>query len=361
MYIYEDLNWWQFRYDSNEIMTPLSSLRRKQGELMGRFFALGFELQNEALLETLSLDTIKSSEIEGEQLNLEQVRSSISRHLGLPQAGLATPSHYIDGVVQMMLDATQHYNEPLTHERLFGWHHALFPMGMSGLYKIDVGKYRSHAMEVVSGAMGRERVHYEAPDYQCVPAEMDRLVKWVNTSKKEDMVLCAAIAHIWFVTIHPFDDGNGRIARALTDMLLARSDNSAMRFYSMSAAILQDKNRYYRVIEKTQHGDSNITEWILWFISCLDMALDNTKVVLESTISKAEFWQHRKADEFNKRQKKIINRLFDGIEGKMTTSKWAKMCKCSQDTALNDIRDLLKKDVLISLGDGRGTNYVLKK
>lgn len=360
MYIYQRPEWWNFTYDKSIVIKPLSNVRRKQGELMGRILSLGFDIQSDAMLETLAQDTIRSSEIEGEVLNLEQVRSSIAMHLGLPHAGLPTPSHYIDGVVQMMLDATQRYSQPLTHARLFGWHAALFPMGTSGPYKIDVGQYRTHRMQIVSGAMGHERIHYEAPAPEAVPLEMERLVDWVNNSQEDDPVVQAAITHLWFVTIHPFDDGNGRMARALTDLLLARSDHSHMRFYSMSAAILQEKKQYYYALEQAQRSSNgDITEWVLWFLHCIDKALDHSQAVLGSTLRKANFWQNNPAHQFNERQRKIINRLFDGIEGKMTSSKYAKMCHCSQDTALNDLRSLVERGIIVPLGAGRGIHYEL--
>ena len=327
---------------------------------MGRMLSLGFVSQDEAMLSNMSLELVRSSEIEGEKLNLEEVRSSIARRLGIETAGLVPVSRYVEGVVEMQLDATQNYDKPLTHDRLFGWHNVLFPTGMSGLYRIDVGKYRSGEMQVVSGAMGKERVHYQAPSPERVPAEMERFIAWVNNDDEVDAVLKAAVAHLWFVSIHPFDDGNGRITRALTDMLLARSENCSKRFYSMSAAIRVLQKEYYEVLERTQCGDGDITEWILWFLSCFEQALDSTEETLLSVKRKAEFWERHRDVAFNNRQRKLLNMLFDGFFGKLTSSKWAKIAKCSSDTALNDINDLIAKGVLRKTEKGgRSTNYIL--
>ena len=327
---------------------------------MGRMLSLGFVSQDEAMLSNMSLELVRSSEIEGEKLNLEEVRSSIARRLGIETAGLVPVSRYVEGVVEMQLDATQNYDKPLTHDRLFGWHNVLFPTGMSGLYRIDVGKYRSGEMQVVSGAMGKERVHYQAPSPERVPAEMERFIAWVNNDDEVDAVLKAAVAHLWFVSIHPFDDGNGRITRALTDMLLARSENCSKRFYSMSAAIRVLQKEYYEVLEHTQCGDGDITEWILWFLSCFEQALDSTEETLLSVKRKAEFWERHRDVAFNNRQRKLLNMLFDGFFGKLTSSKWAKIAKCSSDTALNDINDLIAKGVLRKTEKGgRSTNYIL--
>ena len=359
-YIHDYDDWWQFHYDSERIMNKLGRVRSKQGLVMGRMLSLGFVSQDEAMLSNMSLELVRSSEIEGEILNLEEVRSSIARRLGIETAGIVPVSRYVDGIVEMQLDATLNYNKPLTHDRLFGWHNVLFPSGMSGLYRIDVGKYRTGDMQVVSGAMGKERVHYQAPSAQRVSQEMERFLSWVNNNDDLDAVLKAAIAHLWFVSIHPFDDGNGRIARALTDMLLARSENSSKRFYSMSAEIKILKKEYYQVLERTQRGSGDITEWILWFLGCLDQALDSTHKTLSSVISKADFWERHRNVSFNERQRKLLNMQFDGFFGKLTTSKWAKIAKCSSDTALNDINDLISKGILRKSDEGgRSTNYVL--
>lgn len=359
-YIHDYDKWWQFRYDSQRVMNVLGSVRAKQGTIIGRMMSLGFDSQDEAVLENMSMELVRSSEIEGENLNLEEVRSSIARRLGITTAGIVPSSRYVEGVVEMQLDATQNYNKPLYSERLFGWHNVLFPTGMSGLYRIEVGKYRSGEMQVVSGAMGMERVHYQAPPADRVPLEMERFITWVNSEGNIDAVLKAAIAHLWFVSIHPFDDGNGRIARALTDMLLARSENSSKRFYSMSAEMKLLQKEYYDTLERTQRGDGDITEWILWFLHCFELALDSTEEALSSVLRKADFWEHNRNVPFNDRQRKLLNMQFDGFFGKLTTGKWAKIAKCSSDTALNDIRDLLEKGILKKAeGGGRSTNYVL--
>lgn len=359
-YIHDHENWWQFRYDSQKIMNELGRVRAKQGVVLGRMLSLGFVSQDEAALSNMSLELVRSSEIEGQRLNLEEVRSSIARRLGIETAGLVPVSRYVEGVVEMQLDATQNYDKPLSHDRLFGWHNVLFPTGMSGLYRIDVGKYRSGEMQVVSGPMGKEKVHYQAPSADRVPAEMERFIDWVNNNEDIDCVLKAAIAHLWFVSIHPFDDGNGRITRALTDMLLARSEKCSKRFYSMSAEIKVLQKEYYDVLERTQHGDGEITEWLLWFLGCFEQALDSTQGTLSSVMRKADFWDHHRDVTFNERQRKLLNMQFDGFFGKLTSSKWAKIAKCSSDTALNDINDLITKGILKKSDEGgRSTNYVL--
>lgn len=359
-FIHDHDNWLQFRYDSQRILTELGRVRARQGQVLGRMLSLGFDSQDEAVLSNMSLELVRSSEIEGDKLNLAEVRSSIARRLGIDTAGLVPVSRYVDGVVEMQLDATQNFAKPLTHDRLFGWHNVLFPTGMSGLYRIDVGKYRSGEMQVVSGAMGKEKVHYQAPAAERVPAEMERFIAWVNDSKDVDAMLKAAIAHLWFVSIHPFDDGNGRITRALTEMLLARSENCSKRFYSMSAAIKEMQKEYYEVLERTQHGDGDITEWLLWFLGCFEQALDSTEDILSAVMRKAEFWERYRDVTFNERQRKLLNMQFDGFFGKLTTSKWAKIAKCSSDTALNDINDLIAKGILRKAdAGGRSTNYVM--
>lgn len=359
MYLHQRDNWWDFRYDSSAIMNRLAAVRAKQGMLLGKMTSLGFPLQDEAVLTSMALEVIKSSEIEGEILNLNQVRSSLAKRLGFDISTSVPVSRYIEGVVEMMLDATQHYAVPMTDERLFGWHNVLFPSGISGLYKIEVGRYRSGEMQVVSGAMGREKVHYEAPAPERVPEEMARFIAWLNENNASlDPVLKAGIAHLWFVSIHPFDDGNGRITRAITEMLLCRADGSGKRFYSMSYQISLEKNKYYDVLEKTQKGNGDITEWLLWFLDCLDKAIESTTETLSSVLSKARFWDVHKENRFNERQMKIVNMLFDDFFGKLTTSKWAKIAKCSSDTALNDINDLISKGVLKKNEEGgRSTNY----
>lgn len=359
-YIHDYENWWQFRYEQQLVMNQLGRVRAKQGIIIGRMLSLGFESQDEAVLSNMSLELVRSSEIEGEQLNLEEVRSSIARRLGMETAGLARVSRYVEGVVEMQLDATLNYDKPLTVERLFGWHNVLFPNGMSGLYHIDAGKYRTGDMQVVSGAMGMERVHYQAPSPDRVPKEMELFISWVNSDNSIDAVLKAAIAHLWFVSIHPFDDGNGRIARALTDMLLARSENFSKRFYSISSEMKVMQKDYYEVLEHTQHGDGEITEWLLWFLHCFEQALDSTESSLSSVLRKADFWERHRNISFNERQRKLLNMQFDGFFGKLTSGKWAKIAKCSTDTALNDIKDLIAKGILKKNGEGgRSTNYTL--
>ncbi|CDF79647.1 Fic family protein [Formosa agariphila KMM 3901] len=361
-FIHQKDNWPEFSWESNEFMSLLSEARNLQGRLIGKMETLGFDLRNEALLDTLTLDVIKTSEIEGEILNPGQVRSSIARRLGMEIVGSIESDRHIDGVVEMMLDATQHCFEPLTKDRLFDWHAALFPTGRSGMYKITVADWRQNTtgpMQVVSGAMGKEKIHFQAPNSDVLDEEMTRFLDWFNTSKT-DLVLKAAIAHLWFVTIHPFDDGNGRITRALTDMLLAQSDKSTQRFYSMSAQIRLERKQYYEILEETQKGDLDITPWIIWFLNCLINALKATDSVLTRVLAKAEFWQKHLKTPINERQRKLLNRLMDGFDGKLTSSKWAKIAKCSKDSAVRDINDLMEKGILQKeAAGGRSTNYEL--
>jgi Fic family protein len=360
MYLHERKQWWKFKYDNDKIVNLLGMVRAKQGLMLGRMTSLGFDFQDDAMLTTMSLELVRSSEIEGENLNLSEVRSSIARRLGINSAGIVPSSRYVEGIVEMLIDATQNYNEPLSNERLFGWHNVLFPTGRSGLYEIEVGKYRTGDMQVISGAMGKERVHYQAPKPQRVAEEMNIFIKWFNENTEIDGVIKAAIAHLWFVSIHPFDDGNGRIARAITDMLLARSENCSRRFYSMSTEIKLMQKEYYEVLERTQKGNGDITEWIVWFLNCFDKALTSTETILSSVLEKNKFWEQHKGIDFNERQHKIINMLFDSFFGKLTSSKWAKINKCSNDTALNDINDLVAKGILVKNKEGgRSTNYSL--
>jgi Fic family protein len=362
MYIYQQPDWPTFEWDAKLILPLLSEVRNKQGRLIGQMGVLGFDLRIEANLEVLTLDVLKSSEIEGKNLYPEQVRSSIARRLGLEIAGMVPSDRHVDGVVQMMLDATEKYNEPLTEERLFGWHASLFPGGYSGIHRIEVGCWRTGPMQVVSGPMGKETVHYEAPEAAQVAQEMQQFLTWFNADNSQDPVIKSAIAHFWFVTVHPFDDGNGRIARAIADMQLARADGQSYRFYSMSSQIRKKRNAYYQILEKTQKGLTDITEWILWFLHCLNDALNESEMLLENILFKHRFWQTHGASIENERQRKVLNRLLDGFEGKLTTSKWAKLCKCSQDTALRDIQQLVEQGVLIKLpGGGRSTGYDVNK
>lgn len=364
-YIHQRTNWTDFTWDNKKVLLKLSETRNLQGRLLGRMESLGFDLQNEAMLNTLTLDVVKSSEIEGEILEQEQVRSSIARRLGIDIAGAVDSERHVDGVVEMMLDATQKYKEPLTKERLFSWHSALFPTGWSSMYKITVAEWRKDTkgpMQVVSGPLGREKVHFQAPDADRIDSEIEKLLAWIENEDEVDPVLKAAISHLWFVTIHPFEDGNGRITRAITDMILARSDKSVRRFYSMSAQIRVERSQYYEILEKTQKGDSDITEWILWFLECLKNAIYSTNDILGKVLQKAEFWKLHSTTILNERQQKMVNRLLDGFLGKLSTTKWGKICKCSQDTALRDIQDLIKKDILQkNSSGGRSTSYELKQ
>lgn len=361
MFVHQKQDWSDFKWDNDKIVPLLGNVRHLQGKLLGQMESLGFSLKEEAVLTTLTLDVLKSTEIEGEILNKDQVRSSIARKLGITVNGMVASSRNVDGVVEMMLDATQHYVSPLNKKRLLGWHAALFPTGFSGIYKIEVGKYRTGDIQVVSGAMGKEKIHYKAPKPDLVEREMAIFLDWLNNGRISiDPVLKAAIAHFWFITIHPFDDGNGRIARAITDMLLARSDNTSQRFYSVSSQIFEERKVYYDILEKTQRGDGDITNWLLWFLSCLERALINTKKILESTIMKAKFWEQHSQISLNDRQRIMLNKLFDGFDGKLTSSKWAKITKTSPDTALRDIQDLISKGILQKEAQGgRSTNYEL--
>lgn len=359
-YIHEHKSWTDFTWDDKAINAIFGEVRLMQGKIIGQMNALGFSAKEEATLTALTLDVVKSSEIEGELLNYHQVRSSIARRLGINTAGLIPSSRHIEGVVEMMLDATQRYNLPLTKKRLSGWHAALFPTGHSGPYEIEVGRYRTGEMQVVSGAMGKEKVHYEAVKPALVKAEMDKFLDWFNNDNSLDPVLKAAIAHFWFIIIHPFDDGNGRMGRAITDMLLARAEGSGERFYSMSSRILAERKRYYEVLQKVQHSTGDITEWIEWFLHCLKNAMLATENTMQKILSKAEFWKRHEHTAINERQRLILNKLFDGLEGKLQTSKWAKITKTSTDTALRDIKDLIEKGILQQTNEGgRSANYEL--
>lgn len=359
-YIYQYENWHHFTWDELEIQVILCKVRHLQGKIFGQMNALGFSEKEEALLSNLTTDVLKSSEIEGERLDYEQVRSSIARKLGIEYAGMVYPNRDVEGVVEMMLDASQNYKEQLDEERLFGWHSALFPTGRSGMYKIEVGTYRSGVMQVVSGAMGKEKVHYEAPPPQDMKKQMDVFLNWLNTEKKTDDVLKAAIAHFWFIIIHPFDDGNGRIARAISDLLLARSDNSSLRFYSLSSQMLTERKMYYATLKKVQHSNGDITEWLVWFLGCLYRALETTQTTMQKVLNKADFWDKHHDTLLNSRQRLMLNKLLDGFDGKLKSSKWAKIAKCSPDTALRDIKDLIEKGILKQeASGGRSTNYEL--
>jgi Fic family protein len=365
MYIYQLPSWPELRWDSERLAAPLASGRHRQGRLIGHMKALGFDLRQEAVLRTLTADVLKSSEIEGERLDTEQVRSSIARRLGMDVGGLKPPDRNVEGIVAMMLDATEHYAQPLTFERLCSWHASLFPTGSSGMRKIKVGAWRDDStgpMQVVSGPIGRERVHFQAPPAQHLDAEMQSFLHWFEADAEVDPVLKAGKAHLWFVTIHPFDDGNGRIARAIADMALARSENSPQRFYSMSTQIQEERNAYYDILEQTQKGTLDITPWMLWFLECLGRAIDGAETTLGAVLAKARFWERIRNVSLNDRQRLVLNRLVDGFEGKLTTSKYAKLAKCSHDTALRDILFLVEHNILVrSPEGGRSTSYDLVK
>jgi len=365
MYIYQRQDWPQFRWNQPRLAELLAAVRFRQGKLIGHMQALGFSLREEAMLQTLTQEVIKSSEIEGEVLDQDQVRSSIARRLGIDIAGSVPSDRNVEGVVEMMLDATQNFNLTLTDERLFGWHAALFPTARSGMQKITVGAWRTGEkgpMQVVSGSIGREKIHYRAPKAPQLDYEMDAFLAWFNQPQANDAVIKAALAHLWFVTIHPFEDGNGRIARAIADMQLARADDSPQRFYSMSSQIRKERNDYYEILEKTQKGDIDVTEWLQWFLNCLHRALLSTSDILSNVMKKAKFREKYLQANLNERQQVMLGKMLDGIEGKMPSSKWAKMAKCSQDTATRDIQDLIEKGILEKEpAGGRSTSYILKE
>lgn len=361
-YIYQHENWTDFVWDEDKIRDLFGEVKYLQGKLNGIMSAIGLSQKGETLLNTFTFDILKSSEIEGELLSYDQVRSSIARRLGIKTAGLVQSARNIEGVVEMMLDATQRYDKPLTEERLFGWHNALFPSGYSGAYKIDVACYRNNEMQVVSGVMGKEKIFYEAVPQMLVPQEMNNFLNWFNTDFSIDHILKAAIAHFWFIVIHPFDDGNGRIARTITDMQLARVEKSSQRFYSLSSQILVEKKEYYKVLQKVQgKTNSDITDWLVFFLNCMKNALLSSEQATAHVLHKAKFWAKYEDTGINERQRLILNKLLDGdFVGKLQSSKWAKICKCSQDTATRDIKDLIEKGMLRQKeGGGRNTHYDL--
>ena len=364
MYIYNNPNWPNFEWNSEKLLPLLSLVRNKQGLLIGKMSVLGFDLRNEANLQILTQEIVKSTEIEGEILDKEQVRSSVARRLGLEISGLVNSERNVDGIVDLMLDAITNYDKELSKERLFSWHASLFPEGRSGMYNIKAGSWRDDStgpMQVVSGALGKEKVHYQAPPAETLEKEMQQFIRWFNLNQKEDFVLKTAVAHLWFVTVHPFEDGNGRISRALSDMLLARSDEQTNRFYSMSTQIRKERNSYYEILEKTQKGAMDITNWLEWFLNCLLHSIENSEKLLEKIIFKHSFWIKHTGLTINDRQRKVLNLLMDDFEGALSTTKWAKIGKCSQDTALRDIQDLMEKGILMkSPQGGRSTNYELK-
>lgn len=363
MWIYFRKDWPEFHWNTERVLPMLVDVRHLQGRVLGRMSYIGFEMKDQANLEMVSLDVLKSTEIEGELLNPEQVRSSVARRLGLEMPGLVPSDRNVDGVVDLMLDATRNYAQPLTEERLFGWHNSLFPTGRSGLYKILVGTWRDDStgpMQVVSGGMGHEKVHFQAPDAKVIPKEMTRFLDWFNDENSMDPVLKAGLAQLWFLTLHPFEDGNGRIGRALTDMLLARSDGQPYRYYSMSTQIRATRNDYYDILERSQKNGMDITKWMVWFLDCLKTALEASDQILAKVLFRHEFWLHNAHRIENVRQRKILVMLLDHFEGKLNSSKWAKICKCSQDTAMRDIQDLIDMGILYKLpSGGRSTSYDL--
>ena len=362
-YIWQTGDWPHWRFDLAVLAGPMAEVSRAQGVLLGRLADVGMALRGQASLAALTEDVVKTSEIEGETLSVESVRSSIARRLGVDIGALAPVDRHVEGVVEMVLDATANAATPVTQERVFGWHAALFPTGYSGLAKISVGAWRDDAngpMQVVSGPIGRQRVHYEAPPANRLDSETRRFLDWVNGPSNDPPLLRAGLGHLWFVTLHPFDDGNGRIARAMGDLLLARAAGSPQRFYSLSAQIQRERKAYYDILERTQKRSMDVTEWLLWFLETLHRAVDQAQVTLDTVLAKARFWRHWGSMPLNERQVKLLNKLLDGFDGKLTTSKWAAIAKCSQDTALRDISDLLTRGVLRKAdAGGRSTSYEL--
>jgi Fic family protein len=362
MYIHELENWTNFVCDNDKLSPILASVRHLQGRLLGRMESLGFDFIERATLESLILDVVDTSRIEGEFLNPELVRSSIARKLGIENADFVKTPRNIEGIVDVILDATQNFDKSLTQTRLFGWHNSLFQTGFSGYQQIDVAKYRLDGMKVVSGSFGREKIHFEAPTAERVPHEMERFLNWLNNDNSLDLVLKSIIAHFWFVTIHPFDDGNGRIARAILDMFLAKSDNSKIRFYSLSNQIFKEHKKYNDIIEKTQKGTQDITLYLEWFLGCFERALLASEQNLEIILDKARFWDKHKSTKINDRQRIVINYLYDNYDkqvGFLRTSTYAKHTKCSTDTALRDLQDLVAKEMLKAEDSGKKTNYII--
>ncbi len=363
MYIHEIPGWPDFEWEHEALIDLLGKVRRRQGRLIGQLGSLGVSLQAEAELEIFTSDVVKTSEIEGETLSKRQVRSSVARRLGVDIGALDPVDRHVEGLVEMILDATKHYQKPLTEERLFGWHAAMFPTGRSGISKIIVGAWRTDStgpMQVVSGPIGREQVHFEAPEAERLGEEMGRFLNWIEGESTVDPVLRAGLAHLWFVTIHPFEDGNGRLARAIADLMLARSEGSQQRFYSMSTQIQKERKDYYDVLERTQKGSLNVTPWLEWFLNCLFRAIEGAEESIQVVLQKADFWRRANEHPVSERQKRVLNRVLDGFQGKLTTSKWAKLAKCSQDTAHRDILELVSWGLVVkNPGGGRNTSYSL--
>lgn len=364
IYIWQYPEWPSFTWNDSRLIALLSEVRNLEGKIQGMMGGLGFDVQSMTALNVMTEDVLRSNEIEGVILNSDKVRSSIARHLGIDTAGLPQPDHYTEGVVQIMMDAVTNCNKPLTPERLFNWHAALFPTGRSGMYPITVGAYRTggEPMQIVSGAMGKEKVHYEAPPSDVVPDMMTDFLTWINSDNTvTDPVLKAAVAHLWFVAIHPFDDGNGRLTRTITDMQLAKADGFPLRFYSMSAEILREKKAYYEILEHTTSNSTDITEWLEWFLNTMKSSILRAKETVKRVVSKSSFWQRHREIPMNERQVRVVNMIWDGFTGKLTSSKWAKITKTSQATALRDITDLIEKGILTAAADGgRSSNYLLK-
>lgn len=360
-YIYQNADWHSFKWCGEKINNLLLDIQKAQGYLLGKMDILGFEVKNNALLNVLTENILKSSEIEGEILNKEQVHSSVARKLGIDLHKNINIERNIEGVVDMMFDAIQNFDKVLTEQRLFGWHASLFPTGYSGMYKIEVAKYRTDekgSMQVVSGHLGKEKIHYEAPPANILKREMNYLIDYINNDTS-NLIIKAGIVHLWFVILHPFEDGNGRIARALTDMILSKNDNTSFRFYSMSSQIQKNRKSYYKILEETQKGSMDVTNWLIWFLENLLIAINSSEDILKNVLKRAEFWQKNTNITFNERQKKVLNRFMDDFKGNLTTTKWAKMCNCSQDTATRDINDLIDKKILKKVGTGRSTHYIL--
>ena len=364
IYIWQYPEWPSFTWNDSRLIALLSEVRNLEGKIQGMMDGLGFNVQSMTALNVMTEDVLRSNEIEGVILNSDKVRSSIARHLGIDTAGLPQPDHYTEGVVQIMMDAVTNCNKPLTPERLFNWHAALFPTGRSGMYPITVGAYRTggEPMQIVSGAMGKEKVHYEAPPSDVVPDMMTDFLRWINSDNTvTDPVLKAAVAHLWFVAIHPFDDGNGRLTRTITDMQLAKADGFPLRFYSMSAEILREKKTYYEILEHTTSNSTDITEWLEWFLNTMKSSILRAEETVKRVVSKSSFWQRHREIPMNERQVRVVNMIWDGFTGKLTSSKWAKITKTSQATALRDITDLIEKGILTAAADrGRSSNYLLK-
>jgi len=363
MYIWQRPEWPNLRWQDARLLEPLAAARLKQGRLLGSMARIGFDLKLEAQLDALTEDVIKSSEIEGEVLDRNSVRSSIARRLGVPQAEVTLSDRRTEGVVEMMLDATQNFAAPLTQARLFAWHAALFPTGYSGLHLVKTGSWRDDSdgpMQVVSGPIGRQRVHYQAPPASRLEAEMRRFLKWFNDKPEVEGLLRAGLSHLWFVTIHPFDDGNGRVARAIADQALAQSEASGQRFYSVSSQIRNERSDYYDMLESTQKGGVDVTDWLVWFLACFSRAIEGAETATKSVLRKADFWQRYAREHFSDRQKVVLNRYLDGFEGKLTAKKWAKLTKISIPTAQRDINDLVERAILTrNLGGSKNTSYDL--